>query len=477
MNLYKNLDIDKVLEILDEQVLQNTGRHLLESERLLIKGSWYGRDYKEMASDSGYNSDYLHRELAPQLWAMLSEVIGDGVPVKKISLKAALLKLVRKDYLGLEVSKLNNDCLVGNTRIYGELPKIESFYGREKDISELKNQINHLKRRCISITGVGGIGKTLLAAKLVEETLLDNLNMYETIAWIKINSSMDNLFSKLANAFNLEVNNESIEDKTLILSKYFQLHRSLLVIDGFEQLGQIDNFKKRLEYEKLFIQLAGEQHQSCTIITSQLPLEEVIYATKNLSIGSFRLEGLEERAAMRMLNEKGLWGNQCKELIKMHRGNPSELEEVADRIHRLFEGSVKKFFDYRTTVIGQLLQSMLNQQFGQPGLLSDVQRQIMIYLAESTLESSPPIQFSKIIDALKKRLGLEVSIAEAIRAIEILEQRSLVETYRKSTNQEVSYNLQPVIRKYILVDPFKLVHRKTSELQTGESQTSNFIQE
>jgi hypothetical protein len=469
MDSYKNLDIDKILEILDERVLQHTGRHLLKSERVLIKGSWYGRDYKEIASNSGYNADYLHREVARQLWAMLSEVIGDGIPVKKISLKPALLKLAKKNYFKLEVSKLDNNCLVGKTRIYGELPKIGSFYGREREISKLKNQIHVLKRRCIVITGVGGIGKTSLAAKLLEEILLENPNVYKDIVWIKIHSSVDNLFTKLINAFDIEIDNESIENQTLLLLKYFQLHRLLLVVDGFEKLGQIANFEKRLEYEKLFIQLSEGNHENCTIITSQLPLEEVIYATKNLPIDSLRLEGLEERAAMRMLNEKGLWGKECKELIKMHRGNPSELEEAADRIHRLFGGSVKTFFDYRTTVIGQLLQSMLHQQFGQPGLLSDVQREIMIYLAESTSESSPPIQFYNIIEALKKQIGLEVSIAEAIRAIEILEQRSLVETYRKSGKQEVSYSLQPLIRKYILVDPFNLVRRKTSVLQISNS--------
>ncbi|MBD2564918.1 AAA family ATPase [Nostoc sp. UIC 10607] len=469
MDSYKNLDIDKILDILDERVLQHTGRHLLKSERVLIKGSWYGRDYKEIASNSGYSADYLHREVARQLWAMLSEVIGDGVPVKKISLKPALLKLAKKNYFKLEVSKLDNDCLVGKTRIYGELPKIESFYGREREISKLKNQLHLLKRRCIVITGVGGIGKTSLAAKLVEEILLENPNAYEDIVWIKIHSSIDDLFTKLINAFNVEIDNESLENQTLLLLKYFKLHRLLLVVDGFEKLGQVASFEKRLEYEKLFIQLADGNHQNCTIITSQLPLEEVIYATKNLSIDFLRLEGLEERAAMRMLNEKGLWGKECKELIKMHRGNPSELEEAADRIHRLFGGSVKTFFDYRTTVIGQLLQSMLHQQFGQPGLISDVQREIMIYLAESTSESSPPIQFSNIIEALKKQIGLEVSIAEAIRAIEILEQRSLVETYRKSGKQEVSYSLQPLIRKYILVDPFNLVRRRTSVLQLSNS--------
>ncbi|MHC5721402.1 MAG: NB-ARC domain-containing protein, partial [Nostoc sp.] len=95
---------------------------------------------------------------------------------------------------------------------------------------------------------------------------------------------------------------------------------------------------------------------------------------------------------------------------------------------------------------------MLHQQFGQVGLLSNLQRQIMIYLAEEMSQNSTPIQFSKLIDNLKKRVDLKLSVFELITAIEVLEQRSLIEIAGKSNKREASYSLQGSIKKYILVD-------------------------
>ncbi|MHC5772045.1 MAG: NB-ARC domain-containing protein, partial [Nostoc sp.] len=59
MNLDKHLSIEKVLEILEEQVFQHTGRCFLDSERAVIVGTWDGKDYKEIARDSGYDFQYL----------------------------------------------------------------------------------------------------------------------------------------------------------------------------------------------------------------------------------------------------------------------------------------------------------------------------------------------------------------------------------------------------------------------------------
>jgi hypothetical protein len=465
MNLDKDLDIEKVLEILDEQVFQHTGRSLLDSERAVIIGTWHGKNYKEIALDSEYEVQYLQTGVAPQLWTMLSEVIGERIQVKKIYLKKILLGVARKYYLNLEASKLADDSLIGKTKIYGELPKINFFYGREQDISYLKQQINLFKRRCIVLTGVGGIGKSFLAAKLIEEILVENSSAYEFIFWAKINhcSLMDELINELLVVLNLEAYNESIETKISLILRHLNSHRSLLVLDGFESLAQVNNYEAKLKYKRLFFKLTQEQHESCILVTTQIPLEEIVHAATSLPVVSLRVEGLEESAAMQMLHEKGLGGDECSRLIDIYRGNPSELESVADRIHRFFGGSVKRFLDYRTTTIGHQFQLMLHHQFGQPGLLTSLQKQVMIYLAEKISEDSVMISFSKLIEGLRERLDIEISVSELMVATEILEQRSLIEVYKRTSKQEASYKLEPVIRKYILVDPFGLVWKKSGE--------------
>ncbi|RCJ40103.1 hypothetical protein A6770_38205 [Nostoc minutum NIES-26] len=470
MDSNKIFDIEKILEILDEQVLQKAGRTLNPAEKAVIKGSWDSKEYKEIASDYGYSVYYLQQEVGPPLWAMLSKVIGNGIHVKKITLKNILIKVAKEYYVKLEASKVNNDSLVGKTKIYGEFPKISFFYGREKDINYLKKQINIFKKRCIAITGVGGVGKTLVAAKLVEEILLENSNVYDYVVWKKVerNSSIEHVVTELINIFDLKIDKENLQKRISLLSQQLSLHRCLLVIDGFDKLIQIKDYEEKLEYEDFLIGLTQKVHQSCLIITSQVPLEEVACISTDLPVVFVRLEGLDENSAIQMLHDKGLSGEQCKNIIEIYRRNPSALEVVADRINRFFGGSVQRFFDYRTTIIEPRIQVMLNRQFGTPGLLSSLQREIMIYLAESTSEKLISIPFLKLINDLKERFSLELSISEVITAMDILEQRSLVEGNRKSSKQEVSYSLPPVIKKYILADPLGLVYKRFDRIQTRE---------
>jgi hypothetical protein len=107
---------------------------------------------------------------------------------------------------------------------------------------------------------------------------------------------------------------------------------------------------------------------------------------------------------------------------------------------------------------------MLNLQFGQNGLLTDLQKQIMIYLAEEITKNSALVPFSKLINDLKERLKLEVmSISKVISALEVLEQRSLIEAKKKSSKHELSYGMEPVVKKYILVDPHGLIYKSLSK--------------
>lgn len=470
MELSKNIDFKEIIVILEEQVFQHTGRKLLEAEKILIRGSWEGKDYDEIARESEYNSDYLRTGIAPQLWTMLSDVIGDGIRVRKIHLRKILLNFVKNYYLKIEASA-NDDALLGSkTKIYGELPRNNFFYGREEELKYLKEQITILKRRCIVITGVGGIGKSSLASKLAEEIVWQSPSLYEYIIWMQVENyiTIDSLINEMLRIFNLNEYYENLQTKISSLAKQLNQHRCLLILDGFETLAELENYEKKLEYRKIFIQLTQEQHRSNIVVTTQLPLQEIVHGTKKLPLLSLQLDGLDESAGMQMLHEKGLGGEECNKLVNIYHGNPSQLEEVADRIHRVFGGSVTKFFEYKTTLIGQQIQIMLHQQFGQPGLLSDLQKEIMIYLAETLPEDLVPIPFGKLVEDLRKKADLEISISELLVCLEILEQRSLIEVDRKHLKREASYSLQPVVRKYILVDPCNLIRKKLRHLEINK---------
>lgn len=463
MNLIEISDIESILDMLEEKVIQHNQRPLSEAERIVIRGAWNGQDYKEMASASGYNTFYLQQKIAPPLWIMLSEIIGSEVKVRKLSLKKSLISFINKDSISTqEDASLENEPLFKQTKIYGELPRRKCFYGREKEIQYVSKRVKSSKEQCVSLVGVGGIGKSLLAAKLIEELVSKQSKYYKLVIWkkVKYNLSVNDLVSELISIFDASFTKKSFDSEISKLLTRLQSYPCLIVLDGLEVLAQGNNFKQKIDYGNFLKQLTEEEHQSCIILTSQIPIEEITYTDTTFLHTNLQIKGLEENAALQIFHEKKIYGEECKKLIKTYRGNPSELESVIERINRYFGGNIQKFFEYKTTFIGQQLQGMLNQQFRQPELLSHLQRQIMIYLAEEVSDEFKLITFSKIVENLRKRITSDLSISELITAMEVLEQRSLIESNKKIGKEEVQYGLEPVIRKYILVDPFGFVHNK-----------------
>jgi hypothetical protein len=160
---------------------------------------------------------------------------------------------------------------------------------------------------------------------------------------------------------------------------------------------------------------------------------------------------------MKLLSAKGLTDREnCNQLIQIYRGNPSEIEAVVNRINHFFAGSTKRFLENKTTFISSKFEAMLNQMFGQS--LNLTQRQVLIYIAEEILLNLKPVSFTKLLYDIKQKQKGSVSTLELIKALEKLERQSLVESIKDPITKEISYNLQPVIKKYIEIDPIGVVH-------------------
>ncbi|MBC1225240.1 hypothetical protein GNF09_36370, partial [Nostoc sp. UCD120] len=68
------------------------------------------------------------------------------------------------------------------------------------------------------------------------------------------------------------------------------------------------------------------------------------------------------------------------------------------------------------------------------------------------------ISFSKLLIELNQTQEISISTSELITALEGLEKNSLIESSKDPTTKEISFTLQPVIKKYITTDPMGLVH-------------------
>ena len=82
------MDIEELLSFVDQFVYTRTGKHLKDIEILIIRGSWQGQNYEEIAEVHGYTDKYLRQDVGPKLWKLLSDTFDERV--SKTNFRTAL---------------------------------------------------------------------------------------------------------------------------------------------------------------------------------------------------------------------------------------------------------------------------------------------------------------------------------------------------------------------------------------------------
>lgn len=120
MHLQENTNFKIVVRFTDNAVFSRTGKHLSNTETLVLKGTWKGLKYPQIAAENGYTIEYLKNDIGPKLWRRLSETFGEKV--KKANVKIVLQQLLHSEE-EIEVKtedKINNQ---GNGEVSSEPAK------------------------------------------------------------------------------------------------------------------------------------------------------------------------------------------------------------------------------------------------------------------------------------------------------------------------------------------------------------------
>ncbi|MFK0730548.1 MAG: NB-ARC domain-containing protein [Gloeotrichia echinulata HAB0833] len=452
------LTFEEALNVVDNLVVSKKRKLLSEAEILVLHGAWDNEEYEEIAKRSRYTCNYLQRRVAPPLWKLLSELIGNGAKVDKKNLRYFLEQVAGKS----SRQTTANSVATNSAQVLGsKLPDVSIFYGRNKELAFLRELT--LKQRCGLLVGIAGVGKSTLAAKLITEISAES--QFDYIIWKSLAHAplLPDLISELIELLQPEQQLNSIkytQQMIPVLIKELQSYRCLIILDAFEALLHKNNHEQRLDYKLFFRRLAEELDQSCLLLVSRIFYDEIeSLISAKLPVGFLKIEGLEVDAGLQLLQNQELTDEEeCREIIKTYRGNPSELKTVARRINNFFAGSAEKFLERPTTLISNQFQEMLNRIFVQQ-ILTAIQKEIMIYLAEE-LSSSPDgiITFTKLSFDMRGKHGDSISTSEIIRALEGLLNNSLLETNKDPVTQEISFKLQPVTKKYIKTDPLGILH-------------------
>jgi transcriptional regulator with XRE-family HTH domain len=260
------------------------------------------------------------------------------------------------------------------------------FAGREVEVAELSQWIVQERCRLVTLLGMGGIGKSMLASLLG----LRLAPHFEAVLWRSVRDapSCEELVADCITFFSETPPASfpaSLEQRITQLLSRLQARRCLLVLDNFETLLESGDragvYLPGYEgYGRLIGRLAESAHQSCVLLTSrEKPKEIVPLEGARAPVRALRLVGIDEQAAQDLLTDKGLSGTPVawQRLVVSYSGNPLALKIVAQVISDLFNADLDRFLREGELVFNGL-RPVLHQQVGR---LTPLEHQLLTWLA------------------------------------------------------------------------------------------------
>lgn len=460
------MTVEEALTIVEKLLEQHCLSNLQE---LVFRQCWEGKTYPEIAVQADYDTNYI-RNVGWQLWQLLSETTGKKVSKTNIRsvLKREKLKttpvVATPDISHSNCAKALN--VTSNGVVTKEVTKrhlgwaevvdVSSFYGRSSELVTLKQWVIEDRCRLVTLLGMGGIGKTALAAALVTEMQHE----FEFLIWRSLRNAppVEYLLAELIQWLSNQKETEiplNLDTQLSQLTHYLSASRCLLVLDNAESILQsgdhCGSYREGYEGYGQLLQKVGEtRHQSCLLLTSrEMPIGLAFKEGKNLPVRSLQLKGLSNQATRKILEVKGIVSSQteAESLNRIYLGNPLAIKTVATTIQNIFDSNIAEFLSKETVVFGDI-RNFLDQQFNR---LSDTERQIMYWLAINQVPAS--------LSELESEIVTHTSSASLIDALVSLERRSLIE------KNAASFSLQPMLMEYVIN---QLIEQVCTEIATGE---------
>ena len=445
------MNVTELLQFVDQVVQKQTGEHLDDLEKAILKGLWQGQTYNQIADESGYNSQNYIGDVSRKLFKILSEQLGEDI--NKYNFCWTLERVINSpQFVGLVNTKINwcsNHPKLDKNQSHQEkstsksfyhdltiAPKITHFYGRETELQTLSHWLINQNTRLISIVGLPGIGKTTLIKRFVDL----NLQNFNIIIWknIKLSDSLDSIIAEIFKAINSEF--IQTENKLTQLFNLFRQQKCLIIIDNIQELftpGQFaGQYKAEYKDYKTFLTMITEiEHQSSLILISQEQCQEMICIDEELyPVKCLELQGLDNTDILK--NQKLKDEESLSKLINLYEGNPVYLQDISSLIRNIFQGKISDFLS-EGLLLTENMKYQLSELFNR---LSTVEQQIVLEMSKS----NQPVNREQL------RESLSLSSMELINGLQSLKRRYLVTTIE---SDKTLFILSPVFREYVIITP------------------------
>ncbi len=340
---------------------------------------------------------------------------------------------------------------------WGDALDVPTFYGRAAELAALSSWILEDRCRVVSILGIGGIGKSALAASVMHRVA----TQFEVVIWRSLRDApacdalLDDCLQVLAPQALLTMA-PSLDARLRLLMEHLRGQRVLLVLDNGEVLLEEGTGTGRMRagfegYARLLHQIGETAHQSCLLLTSrEKPADLVPLEGRRALVRTLRLAGLDAHAGAQVLVEKDVGGfpQEQVRLVEVYGGNPLALKIVAQSIVELFGGEIAPFLAQGEVVFGGV-RELLREQFDR---LSALEQTLFFWLAILR----EPVKLEEVLAVLSVRASVSV-----LEALDSLGRRSLLERGQRAG----SFTLQSVVLEYATA---RLIAEASLAIEAGQ---------
>ncbi|MDH6057747.1 NB-ARC domain-containing protein [Umezakia ovalisporum] len=402
-----------------------------------------------------------------------------GESYRKLGIEGSGNKKIHnlKQKLYAQYQGINEKNVTSSTQDWGEAVDVEGFRGRETEIRELEEWIvgnDYLRCRLVAILGMGGIGKTVIAAKIAKQVQ----PQFDYLIWRSLRNAppLQEILTQILRLLPIDREHYlqvSENDKILLLIEMLRKHRYLVILDNVESVlrsgeGKTQEWAGEYEpgyenYGYFFKKVAEASHKSCLLLTSrEKPKEVAALEGKNLPVKVLQLSSLNLAEAREIMLDKGCncTNEQLQTLVTKYSGNPLALKIVATTVYDLFSNNIKEFLkeieESNVAVYGDI-RILLDTQFKR---LSDLEKQVMYKFAIHREYVSLP--------QLKNDLRSTAAESNILEVVESLLRRSLIE--KEATTSR--FRQQSVVMEYVTK---RYIEQVTDDLSEKKNQSLSMV--